>query len=153
MKWKPALFEKSIVETLLETQYHQYIKTSRTTECLAELKRLVKKGPPVYISDPFGLPLDNDDVGIEGGIESNGGSVCDGKNINVDGDNNNKDNPRIEKLWFGSDGKERSAMLHGSHPEGSKARNEIWNELKMKLAEFESGDGDSVEGVDKSIDE
>jgi len=83
LKWKPALFESSVVEQLLGEQFEQFIKRVEETDCEAELRRLLEKGPPVYISDKHGLPLNEDD-----------------------GDK------YIIKLWFATGG-EKSAKLKG----------------------------------------
>lgn len=58
MKWKPALFEQCVVEQMLNDMFQQYIDRVKKTDCQAELRRLLAKGPPVYISDEHGLPLD-----------------------------------------------------------------------------------------------
>jgi hypothetical protein len=58
MKWKPALFEQCVVEQMLNDMFQQYIDRVKKTDCQAELRRLLAKGPPVYISDDHGLPLD-----------------------------------------------------------------------------------------------
>lgn len=44
MKWKPALFESCVVEQLLEEQFDQFIKRVESTDCEAELRRLLEKG-------------------------------------------------------------------------------------------------------------
>jgi len=56
----------------------------KTTDCQAELRRLLDKGPPIYISDPHALALP------------------------YNGDTH------IEMLWFSSDNVERSAKLDGA---------------------------------------
>jgi len=61
MKWKPAQFEQSVVEQLLESQFQAYIDRVKKTDCQAELRRLLEKGPPVYIYDQHGLALDDDE--------------------------------------------------------------------------------------------
>ena len=60
-QWRAALVEQSVVERLLTTQFHMYRERVRTTDCQAELRRLLAKGPPVYVSDPHGLPVDQPD--------------------------------------------------------------------------------------------
>ena len=61
MKWKPALYEQSIVQRLLDTQFHDFVKSVKDTDCQAELRRLLTAGPPVYISDKHALPLEDGD--------------------------------------------------------------------------------------------
>lgn len=58
MKWKPALFEQCVVEQMLNDMFQQYIDRVKKTDCQAELRRLLEKGPPIYISDEHGLPLE-----------------------------------------------------------------------------------------------
>ena len=57
MAWRPCLFEQEVVSQLLATQFGVYMKAVETTDCLAELRRLVEAGPPRWVSDPHGLPL------------------------------------------------------------------------------------------------
>ena len=45
----------------METQFDQYIERVKKTDCQAELRRLLEKGPPIYISDGHGLALDDDE--------------------------------------------------------------------------------------------
>ena len=69
---------------MLKTQFHDFVKRVKTTDCQAELRRLLKTGPPIWISDKHGFPLpDNGDT-----------HVC--------------------RLWFASDQQERTAMLEGA---------------------------------------
>lgn len=84
MKWKPAQFELSVVHQLLDSQFEQYLSRVKKTDCQAELRRLLADGPPIYLSDKHGLPLD--DEGEE----------------------------YVTKLWYASDGKERRAKLKGA---------------------------------------
>ncbi|EED87831.1 predicted protein, partial [Thalassiosira pseudonana CCMP1335] len=69
---------------LLETQFTQYIEKVKTTDCQATLRRMLKDGPPIYISDKHGFEL----------AEESDTHVC--------------------ALWFAVDGKERSAKLKGA---------------------------------------
>ncbi|TMW57446.1 hypothetical protein Poli38472_003371 [Pythium oligandrum] len=55
--WRPALFAAEIVQQLLDTQFHTYIKKVQEADCKAELRRLVTKGPPVWLEDKHALPL------------------------------------------------------------------------------------------------
>ena len=69
---------------LLDTQFETYINDVKKTDCQATLRRLLKRGPPIYVSDKHAFPL----------AEENDTHVC--------------------KLWFALDGKERSAKLKGA---------------------------------------
>mmetsp|Transcript_27705 Transcript_27705/g.56551 ORF Transcript_27705/g.56551 Transcript_27705/m.56551 type:complete len:161 (-) Transcript_27705:145-627(-) len=84
MIWKPAQFELSVVQHLLDTQFDQYIQRVKKTDCQAELRRLLKTGPPIYVSDKHAFPL----------AEESDTHVC--------------------KLWYALDGQERSAKLKGA---------------------------------------
>ena len=84
MQWHPAKYEESVIVRLLEDQFHTFVKKVKTTDCQAELRRLLATGPPVYINDKHALPLpDNGDT-----------HIC--------------------QLWFSSDNAERSAKLDGA---------------------------------------
>ncbi|KAL3816829.1 hypothetical protein ACHAXA_005107 [Cyclostephanos tholiformis] len=64
MKWKPAQFELCVVQQLLDTQFEQYINRVKTTDCQAELRRLLKGGPPIYVSDKHAFPLEENDTHV-----------------------------------------------------------------------------------------
>jgi hypothetical protein len=84
MTWHPAKYEESVIVRLLQDQFHTFVKKVKTTDCQAELRRLLATGPPVYIHDKHALPLpDNGDT-----------HIC--------------------QLWFSSDNTERSAKLDGA---------------------------------------
>lgn len=123
LKWKPSLFEASVIQQLLHTQFQNYLTRVKSTDCQAELKRLLKSGPPIYIYDKHGLPLDEE--GSSGGDTH----VC--------------------KLWFASDGKERSAKLTNAL-EGEE-RERLWQELKefVIMEGKEVGDDDDNDDEDK----
>ena len=73
-----------IKQKLLDTQFEAYISRVKKTDCQAELRRLLKTGPPIYVSDKHAFPL----------AEENDTHVC--------------------KLWFALDNTERSAKLKGA---------------------------------------
>ena len=62
LKWKAAFFEESVVQQLLDSQFHDFVNRVKTTDCQAELKRLLAAGPPIWVSDKHGLPLDEGDT-------------------------------------------------------------------------------------------
>jgi len=121
LKWKPAQFESCVVQQLLEQQFEQYISRVKKTDCQAELRRLLDKGPPIYISDKHGLPLDTED-----------------------GDE------YIIKLWFASDGPgvERSAVLKKAKQ--GEERQKLWDELNKFIIVDGKEEGDDDDGESNS---
>ena len=85
MQWHPAKYEERVILQLLNNQFHTFVSKVKTTDCQAELRRLLANGPPIYISDKhaLALPPHNGDT-----------HIC--------------------QLWFSSDNKERSAKLEGA---------------------------------------
>ena len=61
MKWKAASFEMSVIQHMLDNQFEEYINRVKKTDCQAELRRLLKNGPPIYIYDKHGLALEDDE--------------------------------------------------------------------------------------------
>ena len=64
MKWKQALYEQMIVEKLLQEQFESFVERVKKTDCQAELRRLLAKGPPIYVEDKHSLPVDDGDTHI-----------------------------------------------------------------------------------------
>jgi hypothetical protein len=64
LQWRPALFEQAAVEQLMTDQFHQFVERVKTTDCQAELRRLLATGPPVYVSDQNGFPLPEGDTHV-----------------------------------------------------------------------------------------
>jgi hypothetical protein len=64
LQWRPALFEQAAVEQLLADQFHQFVERVKTTDCQAELRRLLDTGPPCFVSDPNGFPLVEGDTHV-----------------------------------------------------------------------------------------
>jgi hypothetical protein len=64
LQWRPALFEQAAVEQLMADQFHQFVERVKTTDCQAELRRLLAAGPPVYVSDANGFPLPEGDTHV-----------------------------------------------------------------------------------------
>uniref|UniRef100_K3WX72 Uncharacterized protein n=1 Tax=Globisporangium ultimum (strain ATCC 200006 / CBS 805.95 / DAOM BR144) TaxID=431595 RepID=K3WX72_GLOUD len=62
--WHPALFASDVVQQLLDTQFHQYMKAVQQPDCKAELRRLVNKGPPIYVEDKHALALPEGDTHV-----------------------------------------------------------------------------------------
>ena len=85
MQWHPAKFEESVILQILKDQFHTFVNKVKTTDCQAELRRLLATGPPIYISDKHALPIPTDNGDTH---------IC--------------------KLWFSSDNQERSAKLEGA---------------------------------------
>jgi len=85
LKWQGALYEESVVRQLRKDQFHQFVERVKTTDCQAELRRLLAAGPPVYIEDKHALPLAEPDTDTH---------VC--------------------RLWFASTGQEETAKLDGA---------------------------------------
>jgi hypothetical protein len=64
LQWRPALFEQAAVEQLMADQFVTFVERVKTTDCQAELRRLLAAGPPVYVSDPNGFPLPEGDTHV-----------------------------------------------------------------------------------------
>lgn len=62
--WHPALFCSDVVEQLLGSQFHTYMKKVQEADCKAELRRLVAQGPPVWLNDKHALPIPEGDTHI-----------------------------------------------------------------------------------------
>lgn len=59
--WHPALFAADVVQQLLASQFHTFMKKVQEADCKAELRRLVARGPPVWLEDKHALPLPEGD--------------------------------------------------------------------------------------------
>jgi hypothetical protein len=55
--WLPAKFCTDCIQTVLDTKFDAYINGVANSTCEAELKRYMIKGPPIYIEDPTGFPV------------------------------------------------------------------------------------------------
>jgi hypothetical protein len=106
LQWKSSKMEQCVIEELLRTQFHTYLQRVQRSDCQAELRRLLQSGPPIYLSDPIGLPLKKEEEEDE-----------------VD--------THIVQLWYASDGQIRSAKLQNA-VEGQE-REELWKELNSFL--------------------
>mmetsp|Transcript_16964 Transcript_16964/g.33109 ORF Transcript_16964/g.33109 Transcript_16964/m.33109 type:complete len:149 (-) Transcript_16964:283-729(-) len=66
-QWLPSQFSADTVRHLLRTQYGRYLEDveKAAKDCAAAVRRLVARGPPVYLSDSEALPLAEGDSYIE----------------------------------------------------------------------------------------
>ena len=60
----PALFEECAVQQLLDTQFSTYMDRVKSTDCQAELRRLLAAGPPVHVADKNALPVPKGDTHV-----------------------------------------------------------------------------------------
>ncbi|KAF0758580.1 hypothetical protein AaE_003888 [Aphanomyces astaci] len=76
--------DAEVVTQLQEAQFPAFMKGVQEPDCKAELRRLLAKGPPIWVEDKYGFPLpDNGDT-------------------------------HVVALWFSSTNEEKSAKLHGA---------------------------------------
>jgi hypothetical protein len=150
MAWHPCFYERSVVEHLLKTQFGAFLERVKKTDCQAELRRLLRDGPPIWLSDPHALPLpgakdDNDDTNEDNDDDTNAANNADNdaepSTKSSDSKNQNKDT-HICALWYAGDNVEVSSKLEGA-VEGDD-RIGLWNDLKRFLVEEgkEPGDDD-----------
>ena len=137
MLWYPCRYEQSVVEHLLKTQFHDFIERVKTTDCQAELRRLLQNGPPVYISDKNALP-----VVVESDVVVDRDEEEVGKDEDKDkSDTQSQSQSYICNLWYASNpDQEISSKLHGA-VEGED-RDNLWTELKEFLVEEGKEPGD-----------
>jgi hypothetical protein len=55
--WIPSKFCSICLQMLLDTKFEAYMTGVATSTCEAELRRYVEKGPPIYIEDVTGFPV------------------------------------------------------------------------------------------------
>mmetsp|Transcript_6901 Transcript_6901/g.24197 ORF Transcript_6901/g.24197 Transcript_6901/m.24197 type:complete len:153 (-) Transcript_6901:92-550(-) len=64
--WHPAKFSEPIVREMLETSFQRYLddveKAAR--DCAAAVRRLVSKGPPIWLEDKHAFPLPDEDTHV-----------------------------------------------------------------------------------------
>ena len=139
MLWYPCRYEQSVVEHLLKTQFPDFIERVKTTDCQAELRRLLKNGPPVYISDNNALPVVvvvvvESDVVVVDGKEKEVGKDKDKSETQQSQSQSQSQSSYICNLWYASNpDQEISSKLHGA-VEGED-RDNLWTELKEFLVE------------------
>lgn len=107
------------MERLLDTQFEDYLRRVRSSDCQAELRRLLlERGPPEYLRfDDAALPPAAPDT-----------------------------DTHIAAVWFASDGRERPARLRGA-PTGAD-RLALWEELKRFIVVDGREPGDEDDGAD-----
>ena len=59
-KWLPSGFCQICVTHLLKTQWPNYTKALAAVTCKAEQNRLLKRGPPINVSDKTAMPCPDD---------------------------------------------------------------------------------------------
>ena len=64
MAWHPAHFSGAVVRRLIYTQFDDYMANVRKADCEADLKRRLAKGPPVWLEDKHGMPVNEADTHI-----------------------------------------------------------------------------------------
>ena len=137
MTWHPCFYERSVVEHLLKTQFGAFLERVKKTDCQAELRRLLKDGPPIWLSDPHALPLP--------------GSKEDDKDDNeADGDGEASKDTHVCALWYAGSDLEVSAKLAGA-VEGDD-RESLWNELRRFLVEEGKEPGDDDQEGDEATE-
>ena len=63
--WHPSAYCGEVVQRLILTQFGEYVKGVRQSDCEADLKRRLAAGPPVWLADKHALPLPDGDTHIE----------------------------------------------------------------------------------------
>jgi hypothetical protein len=53
---KHAAWCRDCILQIKKTKFHDYVKSAQTTDCKAELTRLLKQGPPTYLADEHCFP-------------------------------------------------------------------------------------------------
>jgi len=61
---KPCKLQIYEIQKLLDTQCQQYVDQDKKTDCQAELRKLLKTGPPIYVADKHDFPLEENDTHI-----------------------------------------------------------------------------------------
>ena len=137
MTWHPCFYERSVVEHLLKTQFGAFLERVKKTDCQAELRRLLKDGPPIWLSDQHALPLPGAKKGDEETEEE-------------ETDDTVKDT-HVCALWYAADDTVVPAKLEGA-VEGDDREN-LWNELRRFLVEEGKEPGDDEEEQENNSSE
>jgi len=64
LNWHACQYEQSVIHQLLKSKFEDFVNKVKTTDCQAELRRLLDAGPPVYISDKHAMPIPDGDTHI-----------------------------------------------------------------------------------------
>lgn len=62
--WHPSMYCSSVVRRLILTQFGEFLEGVRKADCEADLKRRLKKGPPIWVEDKHALPIPENDTHI-----------------------------------------------------------------------------------------
>ena len=62
--WSPSLYSADVVRRLIRTQFAEYVDGVRKSDCAADLKRRLAKGPPIWVEDKHALPIPEGDTHI-----------------------------------------------------------------------------------------
>jgi len=98
-KWAPCGYSQETIEYLLDTAYEHYLKDveKAAKDCAAAVRRLVSKGPPLYLSEcnhPDAMPLAGGDTHVSNFWFMNGDRVVSGRLKNA------PDGTDRETLWL-----------------------------------------------------
>ena len=140
-EWKSSLLSQPIIEMLLQTQFQTYMERIQASDCQAELKRLLQQGPPIYISDPYGLPLVNQNHDHDDNDTTDDGVTLPS---NIDTTTftaaalsssvpppTSQDHSYVMNLWYASDQHIHSSIVHNAVL--GEAHTQLWKELQSYL--------------------
>jgi len=65
--WHASKYSSSVVKKLLKENFETYLNNveKATQDCAAAVRRLVSKGPPIYLEDKTALPVPEGDTHID----------------------------------------------------------------------------------------
>ena len=63
-KWRPCLYGAEMIEGLRTSQYKNYMERIQKSDCKAEMKRLMERGPPVWVTDKHACPLEEGETHV-----------------------------------------------------------------------------------------
>jgi hypothetical protein len=127
--WHTSYLSQAVVEQLLQTQFETYMNQIQSADCQAELRRLLARGPPIYISDPHGLPLPGGVVVPVPVVAAVAPAIQQPPPPSTSTTPLVKEvDTHIVQLWYASDRTIRSAILHNA-VEGEE-HVKLWNQLK-----------------------
>ena len=137
----------------MKTQFGAFLERVKKTDCQAELRRLLRDGPPIWLSDPHALPLPGakDEKNNNGNVDNDNDNDTNADNDSEppteSSDSENKDT-HVCALWYAGDNVEVSSKLEGA-VEGDD-RISLWNDLKRFLVEEGKEPGDDGDGEDNT---